>query len=76
VNLRDDQTKQTFSGYVEQFSEAPGLREIVLSQVEGFDTETGVRTIQVARMYIARDPKGITLEFPATSADISIERTK
>ena len=70
VNVRDQQTGQTFSGYVDQFSEAPGLRELVLSQVEAFDTETGDQTIKVARMYLARDPKGMTLEFPAESTDI------
>lgn len=70
VNVRDEQTGQTFSGYVDQFSEAPGLRELVLSQVEAYDTTTGKPTIQVARMYLARDPKGMTLEFPAESADI------
>lgn len=70
VNLRDEQTGQTFSGYVDMFSEAPGLRELVLSQVEGFDTLTGEPTTKVTRMYIARDPKGMTLEFPADDANI------
>lgn len=70
VNLRDDQTGQTFSGYVDQFSEEPGLRELVLSQVQGFDTKTGEPTIAVARLYLARDPKGMTLEFPAEDANI------
>ena len=76
VNVRDEQTGQTFSGYVDQFSEAPGLRELVLSQVEGYDTTTGERTIQVARMYLARDPKGMTLEFPAESTDINNTQSK
>ena len=76
VNVRDEQTGQTFSGYVDQFSEAPGLRELVLSQVEGYDTTTGERTIQVARMYLARDPKGMTLEFPAESTDINNTHSK
>jgi len=66
VNVRDEQTGQTFSGYVEMFSQAPGLRELVLSQVQGFDTRTGEETIEVTRLYLARDPKGMTLEFPAT----------
>lgn len=70
VNLRDEQTGQTFSGYVEMFSEAPGLRELVLSQVKGYDTLSGQETITVARMYLAREPKGMTLEFPADSANI------
>lgn len=70
VNVRDEQTGQTFSGYVDQFSEGPGLRELVLSQVEAFETKSGDPTIKVARMYLARDPKGLTLEFPAESTDI------
>ena len=70
VNVRDEQTGQTFTGFVDQFSEAPGLRELVLSQVEAFDTTTGEPTIKVARMYLARDPKGMTLEFPAESGNI------
>lgn len=76
VNVRDDQTGQTFCGYVDQFSEAPGLRELVLSQVEAYHTTTGDRTIQVARMYLARDPKGMTLEFPAESSDIKKTHSK
>ncbi|WP_282029608.1 DUF6338 family protein [Paracoccus marcusii] len=70
VNLRDDQTGQTFSGYVDMFSEEPGLRELVLSQVQGFETATGAPTIEVARLYLARDPKGMTLEFPADDANV------
>jgi hypothetical protein len=73
VNVRDEQTGQTFSGYVDMFSEAPGLRELVLSQVEGFDTLTGEPTVTVTRMYLARDPKGMTLEFPADDANIRIQ---
>lgn len=76
VNVRDEQTGQTFSGYVDQFSEAPGLRELVLSQVEAYDTMTGERTIQVARMYLAREPKGMTLEFPAENTDITETQSK
>jgi hypothetical protein len=70
VNVRDEQTGQTFSGFVDMFSEARGLRELVLSQVEGYDTLTGLKTIEVTRMYLARDPKGITLEFPANDDNI------
>jgi hypothetical protein len=71
VNFRDEQTGQTFSGYVDMFSEAKGLRELVLSKVEGFDTLTGERTITVERMYVSRDPKGITLEFPANDEHLN-----
>jgi hypothetical protein len=74
VNVRDEQTGQTFAGYVDIFSEAKGLRELVLSQVEGFDTLTGKPTIQVTRMYLARDPKGITLEFPAQDTNILVQQ--
>lgn len=70
VNVRDEQTGQTFAGFVEVFSEAPGLRELVLSEVKGFDTLTGEETVAVSRMYLARDPVGMTLEFPATDANI------
>lgn len=73
VNVRDDQTGQTFTGYVEMFSEEPGLRELVLSQVQGFETATGARTIEVTRLYLARDPKGMTLEFPADDANVKSE---
>ncbi len=70
VNVRDEQTGQTFSGYVEVFSQAPGLRELVLSQVQGFDTLTGERTVEVTRLYLAREPKSMTPEFPVTDAMI------
>ena len=70
VNVRDEQTGQTFTGFVDQSSEPPGLREVVLSQVEAFDTVTGEPTIKVARMYLARDPEGMTLEFLAESANV------
>lgn len=75
VNLRDDLTGQTFSGFVDQFSEEPELRELVLSQVQGFETKTGEPTIQVARLYLARDPKGMTLEFPAEDANITLKQS-
>ncbi len=70
VNVRDEQTGQTFTGYVEQFSEEPGLRELVLSKVEGFNTKTGDGEFKVERIYLARDPKGMTLEFPASENHI------
>jgi len=75
VNVRDGQTGQTFSGYVEMFSQAPGLRELALSQVQGFDTRTGEKTIEVTRLYLARDPKGMTLEFPANDDDGTHDET-
>lgn len=75
VNVRDEQTGQTFSGYVEMYSEAPNLRELVLSQVEAFETLTGAPTITVSRMYLARGPEGMTLEFPADYANIRVQET-
>ena len=67
VNLRDDQTGLTYSGYVDVFSENPSVRELLLRDVIVYDTATKAELAKVPRIYIAREPKGMTLEFPADS---------
>ena len=70
VHVRDAQTGLTFAGYVAVFSERPELRELVLSEVRAYDTASGVRVLEVPRLYLAREPQGMTLEFPADPSHI------
>lgn len=73
VNLRDERTKLTFSGYVEVFSEDPSLRELLLREVSVYDTETGEPAFQTPRIYLAREPKEMMLEFPAEDHYVWVE---
>ena len=73
VNLRDAQTGLTFSGYVEVYSENPALRELVLRDVETFDSASGEKIYELPRLYIAREPNEMTLEFPADSTYTWVE---
>lgn len=68
VNLRDIRTGVTFSGYVEVFSETPALRELLLRNVCAYDTDSGEPVFEIPRLYLAREPKEITMEFPADSS--------
>ncbi len=65
VNFVDELTKTTFTGYIEVFSETPSLRELVLKDVVIYDSDTAVEVSKLPRVYIARKPEEITLEFPA-----------
>lgn len=64
INFRDIKLGITYSGYVEVFSEIPDLRELLLKDVFVYNSETGEELYQMPRLYIAREPKDITLEFP------------
>lgn len=68
VNVRDLKTGTTMSGYVAVFSESSSMRELLLHDVLVYDSATGVLIAEVPRLYFARDPKEITLEFPADSS--------
>lgn len=68
INLRDTRTGVTFSGYVEVFSETPALRELLLRNVRAYDTDSGTQVFEIPRLYLAREPKEITMEFPADSS--------
>lgn len=65
VNIRDSKTGLTYCGYVEVFSEAPDLRELLLRSVMVYETESATLVLEVPRLYIAREPKEMTIEFPA-----------
>ena len=73
VNLRDTQTGLTFTGYVEVYSENPALRELVLRDVVAYDSNSGEERYTLPRLYLAREPKGMTLEFPVDSTYVWID---
>ncbi len=66
VHFRDFDQHVTYAGYVEVFSESGRLREIVLRDVVVYDFEQ-TEMYRVPRLYLARAPENIHIEFPASS---------
>ncbi len=71
INVRDFQQGVVYTGWVEVFSESDRMRELVLINVEVYNSDTADLIYTTPRLYIARAPEGLTIEFPATDADKS-----
>ncbi|MER9329441.1 DUF6338 family protein [Mesorhizobium sp. M0488] len=63
VHIRDFANRVVYSGWVSVFSETEKLRELVLSEVDIYDFE-GNLISSPPRLYIARAPEGLHIEFP------------
>lgn len=65
VNVRDFDKKIVYAGLVSAFSETGKLRELSLYDVQIYDFE-GAFMYAIPRLYIARKPEDIHIEFPLT----------
>jgi hypothetical protein len=63
VHFRDLEQRVTYAGIVQSFSETGRLRELVLDQVIVYDFD-GNEMYKVPRLYLARPPEHIHIEFP------------
>ncbi len=63
VNVRDFDKKIVYTGLVSAFSESGKLRELTLYDVKLYDFE-GNFMFDVPRLYIARKPDDLHIEFP------------
>jgi Family of unknown function (DUF6338) len=66
VYFRDFEQKTVYAGYVDVFSESGQLRELVLRDVYVYDFE-GAEMYRMPRIYLARAPENIHIEFPQTA---------
>ena len=64
VHFRDFTTNLVFAGWVDAFSESGKLREIVLREARVFDMDSAALLYTAPRLYIAREPSQILMEFP------------
>ena len=64
VHVRDFKERLVYAGWVNAFSETEKLRELTLRDVQVFDFE-GALFYEVPRLYLARKPEGLHVEFPA-----------
>ena len=64
VHVRDFDQKVVYAGYVNAFSEGGELRELMLRDVIVYDFD-GNTMYDVPRLYLAREAKGMHIEFPA-----------
>lgn len=65
VNVRDFEKQLVYCGFVGAFSETGKVREIRLDDVEIFDFN-GAFMFNIPRIYLARKPDDIHIEFPLT----------
>lgn len=65
VNVRDFDKKIVYAGWVKAFSETGRLRELTLLDVELYDFD-GKLLYATPRLYLARQPGDIHIEFPLT----------
>ncbi|KQT88380.1 DUF6338 family protein [Aurantimonas sp. Leaf443] len=70
VHVRDFSQNAVFAGWVESFSETGMMRELVLSGVQVYNSDTGEFIYATPRVYLARQPDGMTIEFPAQPEQI------
>lgn len=63
VHFRDFDQRVVYAGYVDIYSDNDVLRELVLRDVEVYDFE-GLKMYDVPRLYIAKEPAKIHIEFP------------
>ena len=64
VHVRDFDQKLVYAGWVNAFSETDRLRELTLRDVQVYDFE-GALFYEVPRIYLARKPESVHIEFPA-----------
>lgn len=70
VHVRDFDKRLVFAGWVSLFSESDKLRELVLRDVQVFNLEENEQggavepLYSIPRLYLARDPTNIHIEFP------------
>jgi hypothetical protein len=63
VHVRDNETGYVYTGWIDTFSETDRLRELVLLEVIVYNLD-GVKQYEMPRLYLARAPDNINLEFP------------
>lgn len=66
VHVRDFDQKLVYAGWVNAFSETGKLRELTLRDVQVFDFQ-GALFYEVPRLYLARKPEGLHIEFPTAT---------
>ena len=70
IHFRDFDNKCVYAGWVNTFSETDKIRELVLLDVIVYDFEGG-ELYTTPRVYLARSPESIHIEFPYGQADKS-----
>ena len=70
VNVRDYENGYLYTGYVINFSESGGERELLLNEVVVYDEETGAEIYDTPLLYVSRKSSGMTIEFPAVDSDL------
>ncbi len=68
IHLRDFENERVYAGWVNTFSETDKLRELVLLDVVVYDLD-GQEIYRTPRLYLARDPGSIHIEFPYMPTD-------
>ncbi len=63
VHVRDLENGFLYAGWVDTFSESDKLRELVLRQVIVYNLD-GIKLYETPRIYLARAPEKINIEFP------------
>lgn len=63
INLRDFEKEITYAGWVETFSEAEKVRELVLRDMKVFNFQ-GDELFRAPRVYVSRPMDNIDIEFP------------
>jgi hypothetical protein len=63
VHFRDLENKLVYAGWVNSFSESDKVRELVLLDVIVYDFD-GMELYRTPRLYLARPPDAIHIEFP------------
>ena len=64
ATVRDLQNNLMFQGYIRAFSDVEDPAEILLTQVCVYNEKTGEWLYNADTMYLARDKKNLTIEFP------------
>ena len=70
IHFRDFENECVYAGWVNTFSETDKLRELVLLDVIVYNFE-GIELYKTPRVYLARSPESIHIEFPYGQADKS-----
>jgi len=69
INFRDMEYGLTYAGWVDAFSETDRLREILLTDVVIYDSQSGKLLYDSPTLYISRNREHMTIEFPARVID-------
>ena len=68
IHLRDFENECVYAGWVNTFSETDKVRELVMLDVIVYGLD-GAELYKTPRLYLARDPGSIHIEFPYLSTD-------